>query len=31
MKLLAITTVLFVVWMLIAFLAPDGDDNDGIF
>lgn len=31
MKLLAILIVLFVVLMLIAFIAPDDGDNDGIF
>lgn len=31
MKLLTIIIVLFVILMLIAYIAPDGDDNDGIY
>lgn len=31
MKLLTIIIVLFVILMLISYIAPDGDDNDGIY
>lgn len=31
MKLLAAIIVLFVVLMVISYIAPDGGDNDGIY